>query len=283
MTYNHPFIRQKLDKLNNSIFKPVKLVSLFSPINGVRYGVSTPPPILEPSSITVPFIRATDIKNGEIITENLLHIDANQGERMQKCFLEKGEMILVRSGVNTGDCAVVPASLAGSYAAYDLILHFNDDVIPLFVSLFLDTEVGRIQLNVLKGRSAQPHLNAEEVSSVIIPLPPVDIQKSLVAEIEAARQSCKQKLAQADKLLSSLDGYLLDQLGLSAPEESEKQAYAVQLRKNCPQYLPIESKNISVTKKGIQITEYPNDLHFILSVIGGGQELRDKLKDLLSH
>jgi len=53
--------------------------------------------------------------------------------------------------------------------------------------------------------------------------------------------------------------------------------------KNCPQYLPIESKNISVTKKGFQIAEYPNDLHFILSVIGGGQELRDKLKDLLSH
>jgi len=51
--------------------------------------------------------------------------------------------------------------------------------------------------------------------------------------------------------------------------------------KNCPQYLPLESKNISATKKGIQITEYPADLHFILSVIGGGQELRDKLAALL--
>ena len=50
---------------------------------------------------------------------------------------------------------------------------------------------------------------------------------------------------------------------------------------NCPQYLPLESKNISVTKKDIQITEYPADLHLILSIIGGGQELRDKLAALL--
>ena len=149
---------------------------------------------------------------------------------MQKCLLEAGEMILVRSGVNTGDCAIVPDSLAGSYAAYDLILNFTNEVVPLFVSTFLDTEVGRIQLNVLKDRSAQPHLNAEEVSSVLVPKPPKDIQRSLVAEIEAARQSRKQKLAQADELLSSLDAYLLDQLGLSAPEESDRQVFAVRLK-----------------------------------------------------
>ena len=204
---------------------------LLSSANGIRYGVSTPPPILEPSDTTVPFIRATDIKNGEILTENLLHIDIHQSERMQKCLLEAGEMILVRSGVNTGDCAIVPDALAGSYAAYDLILNLTNVVVPLFVSTFLDTEVGRIQLNVLKDRSAQPHLNAEEVSSVLVPKPPLEIQRSLVAEIEAARQTRKQKLAQADELLSSLDTYLLAQLGLSAPEESDKKVFAVKLGK----------------------------------------------------
>jgi restriction endonuclease S subunit len=134
---------------------------------------------------------------------------------MQKCLLEVGEMILVRSGVNTGDCAIVSDSLAGSYGAYDLILHFTNEVIPLFVSTFLNTEVGRIQLNVLKDRSAQSHLNAEEISSILISKPPIEIQRSLVAEIEAARQIRKQKLAQADKLLSSLDTYLLARIGLS--------------------------------------------------------------------
>jgi Type I restriction modification DNA specificity domain len=215
VAYNHPFVRQKLNKLENGPFPLNKLISVLSSANGIRYGVSTPPPILMPSETTVPFIRATDIKNGEILTEKLLHIDANQNERMQKCLLESGEMILVRSGVNTGDCAVVSDLLAGSYAAYDLILNFTDDVIPLFISTFLDTKVGRIQLNVLKDRAAQSHLNTEEVSSILIPKPPIEIQRSLVAEIEAARQIRKQKLAQADELLSSINDYFLIQLGLS--------------------------------------------------------------------
>jgi type I restriction enzyme, S subunit len=215
VAYNHPFVRQKLNKLENGPFPLNKLISVLSSAKGIRYGVSTPPPILMPSETTVPFIRATNIKNGEILTEKLLHIDANQNERMQKCLLEAGEMILVRSGVNTGDCAVVPDLLAGSYAAYDLILNFTDDVIPLFISTFLDTKVGRIQLNVLKDRAAQSHLNAEEVSSILIPKPPIEIQRSLVAAIEAARQIRKKKLAQADELLSSINDYFLIQLGLS--------------------------------------------------------------------
>lgn len=230
VTYNHPFIRQKLNALENGPFPVNKLVSILSPANGIRYGVSTPPPILESSEKTVPFVRATDIKNGEILVEKLLHININQSKRMEKCLLEVGEMILVRSGVNTGDCAIVSDSLAGSYGAYDLILHFTNEVIPLFVSTFLDTELGRIQLNVLKDRSAQSHLNAEEVSSILIPKPPIEIQRSLVAEIEVVRQARRQKLAQADELFASTDTYLLEQLGLSAPEESDQQTFAVRLK-----------------------------------------------------
>lgn len=52
--------------------------------------------------------------------------------------------------------------------------------------------------------------------------------------------------------------------------------------RECPQYLICDQKSISTTKKGIQISEYPADLHLVLSIIGGGQELRDKLAALLT-
>ncbi len=54
-----------------------------------------------------------------------------------------------------------------------------------------------------------------------------------------------------------------------------------EILENCPQYLPFDKKSISTTRKGIQISKYPADLHLILSIIGGGQELRDKLAALL--
>jgi type I restriction enzyme, S subunit len=198
LTYNSPLTRKKLKGLESGNFQLVQLKSLISPLKGIRYGTSTPPPIIERSEDTVPFIRATDIKNGEILTKNLLHIDVVQDERMNKCLLEAGEMILVRSGVNTGDCAVVPDFLAGSYAAYDLILQFGNEVIPSFVSAFLHTEAGRTQLNLLKARSAQPHLNAEEVSSIKIPKPPISFQQLVVVEIEKRRAEAQRLRQEAE-------------------------------------------------------------------------------------
>ncbi|MEH2282029.1 MAG: hypothetical protein V7K90_11995 [Nostoc sp.] len=49
--------------------------------------------------------------------------------------------------------------------------------------------------------------------------------------------------------------------------------------KNCPRYR--QSYKKSVPSKGIQLTEYPEDIHLILSIIDGGQDLRDKLTALL--
>lgn len=228
-SYHHPALRQNLQKLEKSPFNVATLGTLLSSQNGIRYGTGTPPPIVEPSNKSVPFIRATDIKDGEIIVSGLLHISAEQEKSMKKCLVSGNELIIVRSGVNTGDCAVVPKSLAGSYAAYDLILQFSNEVVPAFVSEFLNTQSGRAQLNVLKGRAAQPHLNAEEVSSVKIPLPPLNIQQKLVSDLEAAREARKRKLAEADALLAGIDGFLLEQLGLRLPEDDKRLTFAVRL------------------------------------------------------
>lgn len=49
--------------------------------------------------------------------------------------------------------------------------------------------------------------------------------------------------------------------------------------KSCPRYR-LSSKK-SIPKSGVQVAEYPDDLHLMLSIIDGGQELRDKLAALL--
>jgi len=146
---------------------------------------------------------------------------------MRKCLLATKEIIIVRSGVNTGDCAVVPKHLQGSYAAYDLIVRLNDNALPEFVTQFLDTSYGRAQLNVRKGRAAQPHLNAEELSTILIPLLPIPIQQKMVSEMEAARESRRCKLAEAEALLSGLDNFLLERLGLTVPEADNRLAYSI--------------------------------------------------------
>lgn len=222
--FHQPWLRQKLAQIDLACF-PTRYLG--ETLREIRYGTSTPPPYLPPSFDTVPFIRATDIKDGEIQLDNLFHISSTQPQKMDKCLLSGSEVIVVRSGANTGDCAVVPPELAGSYAAYDLILTFNTTAHPKFISYFLDTSIGRLQLNLVRGRSAQPHVNAEEVSSIRIILPPLLKQHEFVAAMDEERSQRRQKLAEADTLLSSLDEFILNALDISLPSPDSRKAYAI--------------------------------------------------------
>ena len=224
VAFHHPNIRERLALLANSRFS---VKSLGSIIGNIRYGTGSPPQYMDASEETVPFIRATDIKDGEVNLGTLLHVSAEQPSRMTKCRLAGGELIIVRSGANTGDCAVVPASLANAFAGYDLIITVKSDISAKFVSNFLDTEIGRLQLNAVKGRSAQPHINVEEVSALQVPLPPITEQEKLVSDMDVARAERKAKLARADVLLASIDDFVLDTLGIAPPKKETRRVFAV--------------------------------------------------------
>lgn len=224
MVFHQPWVHTRLVAVETARFPAVNLGQV---IEVIRYGTGTPPPYVEPGPATVPFVRATDIKDGEVRLDTLLHIDAAQPKQMDKCRLSGGELIIVRSGANTGDCAVVPHSLAGAYAAYDLILTFHAAARAPFIAMFLDTEVGRLQLNLVRGRAAQPHVNAEEVSALRVPLPAPEIQEQLVTTMNADRAERRAKQKEADALLAGLDDYILATLGLTPPPKDERKVFAV--------------------------------------------------------
>jgi type I restriction enzyme S subunit len=149
---------------------------------------------------------------------------------MDKCRVATDEIILVRSGVNTGDCAVVPAVLNGAFAAYDLIFRARSVTLPYFITSFLDTEIGRLQLNLVRGRAAQPHVNVEEVSAIRLPVPSINVQRTLVAELQAAREVRNEKLRRAYALLATLDAYLVDALNLKPLVRDTRNAFGARLR-----------------------------------------------------
>jgi type I restriction enzyme, S subunit len=225
VVFHQPWIRSRLELLDTAKFPPSDLGSV---IHEIRYGTGTPPPYLEPAPDTVPFVRATDIKDGEVVTETLLYIAKEQPKAMEKCRLAGGELIIVRSGVNTGDCAVIPSALAGAYAAYDLIVTFRPNISADFVSTFLDTEIGRLQLNLVRGRAAQPHINADEVSALRIPLPKPTKQTELVMAMDAARTKRRATLTEADALLAGLDDFLIENLGLERSSKNDSKVFAIQ-------------------------------------------------------
>ena len=92
------------------------------------------------------------------------------------------EIIVVRSGAYTGDSAIVPAALEGTVAGYDMVVTVTR-ASPRFIAYcLLSRYVLEGQLLLLTLRAAQPHLNAEELGSVLLALPPTRKEQEAIAD-----------------------------------------------------------------------------------------------------
>ncbi|WP_392532911.1 restriction endonuclease subunit S [Nostoc sp. C117] len=180
------------------------------------------------------FLRVNNLKEHSIDLLDVKYIHREVHEKtLQRTKVTRGDVIFAISGTkdNLGTVSIIPdfiqeANLNSALVRLDLDTNkVNKD----FFCYFFDLNVARRQIQFIGKGAAQNNLNNEEISQIKIPLPPLEIQILLVAEIEAARQTRKQKLAQADELLSRLDVYLLDQLGLNIPGEIDRQVFAIRL------------------------------------------------------
>lgn len=174
-----------------------------SQIESVRYGTGSPPPYSEEG---LPFIRATNIKGGTISTKDLKRISPSEAKKLDKCKVHYGNLIVVRSGVNTGDCAMIPHEYAGAYAAFDLIV----DIEPIngnFYSYLINSAYGQLVLAPLTRRAAQPHLNAEQLRTLEFIVPPSHLKDEFancVSSINRLKEVHKTSLAELDNLFASL-------------------------------------------------------------------------------
>ena len=210
----------------NYVLTPLRRV-----IHTAQYGISLP---ATEEPIGIPMIRMNNLQNDGWDLTDLKYIELSEKEA-ELYRVNSGDILFTRTNSKelVGKCEVFGEEGDWVFASYLIrIVLDQTKAIPKFVSTFLSTKAGRIQIDrVSRQIIGMSNVNAEELQDLLIPLPPIEIQRSLVAEIEAARQSRKQKLAQADELLSSLDGYLLDQLGLNMPQKSDKKVFAMSLRK----------------------------------------------------
>jgi type I restriction enzyme S subunit len=91
---------------------------------------------------------------------------------------------------------------------------------------FTKTDAYASWVSAIQRPAGQPNINKEEFKSLEIPLPPLDIQNHLVAELDAARAERDRALAKAERLLTSIDKYVLAELAI-LPEPDPRRVFAV--------------------------------------------------------
>ena len=135
------------------------------------------------------FIRATNIKNGQILSSDMKYISEEEAKKIEKCKVFGGEMIIVRSGVNAGDTCIITGEHCGQYAGYDMILVFGEALHPVFANVLINTEYMDRVVKPLTRRAAQPHLNSEQVQSFPIIQVPYAQQEQFAAFVEQTDKS----------------------------------------------------------------------------------------------
>lgn len=204
----------QLDSLTQSVFldlfgDPIRnpkgwdTLSFESQIESVRYGTGSPPDYVDEG---IPFIRATNIKGGRVLTKDLKRISLADAKRISKCQVSAGDLIVVRSGVNTGDAAVVPQELDGAYAAYDLIVRLNHSS-AVFYNFLINSPQGKTMLSRLTRRAAQAHLNADQLRRIEFIAPPAELRREFarrVRAVEKLKRAQGNSLSEMNALFSSL-------------------------------------------------------------------------------
>ena len=173
-------------------------------LESIRYGTSTPPIFTDDGYA---FIRATNIKNGKIVTNDMKYIPQEEADRLEKCKLSGGEIIIVRSGVNAGDTCVVTDEYIGQYAGYDMILVLSSDLHPVFFNTLINTEYMDKVVKPLTRRAAQPHLNSEQTQRLPIIEVPFELQEQFadfVKQVDKSREEVKKALEKTQQLYDSL-------------------------------------------------------------------------------
>ena len=181
------FMEQFGDPVSNTQGREVRPFKDF--MLDIRYGTSQPPVFSEDGVFK--FIRATNIKAGRITEKDMLRISAEEASKIEKCRLNGNEIIIVRSGANTGDTCVVTEEYRDQYAGYDIIITLDLKIAnPVFFNELMNTHYMQAVIKPLTIRAAQPHINSEQVQNLPMLVVALSEQEQFAAFV---RQSDKSK------------------------------------------------------------------------------------------
>jgi len=182
VSYNHTASR--LSDLTNGKY-PV--VSLGVILEMVQYGTSEK---ANQAEYGTPVLRINNIKDGRIDTADMKHIPIQEKQK-NALLLEDGDILIIRTSGSrdlVGTCAAFHEEGIFCFASYLIRLRVRKNrVIPDFVAYFINSSLGRQQVDSLSRKIMQNNINSEEIRSLQIPLPPLPVQQEILRRIVEGR------------------------------------------------------------------------------------------------
>lgn len=129
-------------------------------------------------------IRITDISPAGLINNfNQKYVDLN--DQNTEYVLKRGDIIVARTGATFGKTAIFDYEYPAVYASFLIKIDFiQRDVLNKFYWIFAQSPKYWDQAGQLVGGGAQPQFNANAISKIEVPIPPIEVQKNIISKVE---------------------------------------------------------------------------------------------------
>ena len=149
-----------------------------------------------------PLLRISDIDDNGNLKEQGLRFVKCDDTTYEKYRLEKGDILIARSGSVGRSFLYEGKPQDAIFASYLIRFKPTKKIIdPKFLFYFTHSGEYLGFINWKKHTLSQPNINAQELKSLEIPLPPLPIQQRIATEL-------KEKIVEAEKLHTSIEKQL---------------------------------------------------------------------------
>ncbi len=173
----------------------------------------------------VPFIRITNIRPGEFDASDLVYISEDDSERLGRTRLNAGDLIISQRGTVGNVCQIPESIPVCNISANTIGVKPGKQVNPRYLLYFLISHEGQKQFQRTVSGHVQAKITTGDVENIRVPLPPRSVQDAVADAMDAAYRRQRALQAEAQALLDSIDGYVLDELGIKLPELEENRHF----------------------------------------------------------
>lgn len=171
-----------------------------------------------------PYIEISEIDTISGQIQNIVQVDKEKAASRAKMIVRENDIIISTTRPNRGAISLIRKEQDFSIAStgFSVIRNItNPEIDREYLFTILRQQIILKQFEQRSSGGNYPAITQEELCSVTIPLPEREIQKKIVKVFNDCFTQKQKNEAEAGKLLSSIDDYLLMELGIKLPEIPE--------------------------------------------------------------
>ena len=134
-----------------------------------------------------PYIRARDLKEGTVLTKNLMYLLPETQEKIKNYIVNTDDVYITIVGAKIGDAGIIPSTMNNANLTENAakITDLSEKVIPQYLALWLQAPICQMEILQSIKSAAQGKLALSRINKLSVYIPPLEQQQEIVSKINS--------------------------------------------------------------------------------------------------